>query len=93
MARKRKDAIALKLYAEIMKQGANPPLHPSEVEEAVFSAFDEWKDYMVGELTKMIKDWDIEVPDDTSLYTLGLRRAVDIVNDDDPILPPPIEAV
>lgn len=90
---KKKDVVALKLYAEIMKQGENPPLHPGEVETAVFNAFDEWRDYLVNELTTMIKTWDIEVPDDSSLYTLGLRRAVDVVNGDNPITPPPIEAV
>jgi len=92
MARK-KDVIALKLFAEIMRQGDNPPLHPGEVESAVFDAFDSWRDHLVEELTKMIKDWEAEIPDDASLYTLGLRRAIDVVNGDDPLLPAGIEAV
>jgi hypothetical protein len=90
---KRKDVIAMKLFAEIMKQGENPPLHPGEVEIAVFNAFDEWREYLVQELTNMLKTWEVEVPNDDSLYTLGLRRAVDVINGDDPIIPPPIEAV
>lgn len=84
---KKKDVVALKLFAEIMKQAENPPLHPGEVENAVFDSFDEWRDYLVETLVKMIKDWEVEVPDDSSLYTLGLRRAIDVVNGDDPLNP------
>lgn len=92
MARKR-DIIALKLYAEIIKQAENPPLHPGEVETVVFDAFDEWQSYLLGEIKKLIDQWDIEVPDDGSLYTLGLRRAIDVINGEDPVIPPPNEAV
>lgn len=87
MTAKKQDVIAMKLFAEIMKQGENPPLHPGEVELAVFDAFDSWKTYLVSELRKMLEDWEREVPSDDSLYTLGLRRAIDVVNGDDPILP------
>jgi len=90
---KRKDVIAMKLFAEIMKQGENPPLHPGEVETAIFDAFDEWQNYVVQELNNLLSLWELEVPDDNSLYTLGLRRSIDVVRGDDPVLPPPIEAV
>lgn len=90
---KRQDVIAMKLYAEIMRQGENPPLHPGEVEMVIFEAFDSWKYDMVEKLRKMISEWEAEVSDDTSLYSLGLRRAIDVINGDDPVLPPPIEAV
>lgn len=92
MARKR-DIIALKLYAEIIKQAENPPLHPGEVETAVFDAFDEWQSYLSGELKKLLDEWEKEVPSDDSLYTLGLRRAIDVVDGRDPVVPPPNEAV
>ena len=90
---KKQDIIALRLYAEIMKQAENPPLHPGEIETAVFDSFDSWRDHLVEELTKLMNDWDLEVPEDTSLYTLGLRRAIDVVRGEDPILPVGIEAV
>ena len=90
---KRKDVIAMKLFAEIMKQGENPPLHPGEVETAIFDAFDEWQNHVVQELNNLLSLWELEVPDDDSLYTLGLRRSIDVVRGDDPVLPPPIEAV
>lgn len=90
---KKKDVIALKLYAEIMKQNENPPLHPGEIETAVFDSFDEWKNYLVEVLTDMVKAWETEVPEDDSLYSLGLRRAIDVVNGDDPFFPPSVEAV
>jgi len=90
---KKKDVIAMKLFAEIMKQGENFPLHPGEVETAIFDAFDEWQNHVVQELTNLLNLWELEVPDDDSLYTLGLRRSIDVVRGDDPVLPPPIEAV
>lgn len=90
---KKQDIIALKLFSEIMKQAENPPLHPGEVETAVFDSFDSWRDYLVEQLTKLIADWETEVPDDSSLYTLGLRRAIDVVKGDNPILPAGNEAV
>ena len=90
---KKKDVIAMKLFAEIMKQGENLPLHPGEVETAIFDAFDEWQNHVVQELTNLLNLWELEVPDDDSLYTLGLRRSIDVVRGDDPVLPPPIEAV
>lgn len=92
MAKKR-DVIALKLYAEIIRQGENPPLHPGEVETAVFDAFDDWQKHLVDELKKLVDQWEVEVPDDTSLYTLGLRRAIDVVSGIDPVVTPPNEAV
>jgi len=90
---KKKDVIALKLYAEIMRQAENPPLHPGEIETAVFDAFDEWQRHLSDEIKKLVSSWETEVPDDDSLYTLGLRRAQDVVNGEDPVVPPPNEAV
>ncbi|NDA95453.1 MAG: hypothetical protein EBY03_04870 [Actinobacteria bacterium] len=90
---KKKDVIALKLYAEIMRQAENPPLHPGEIETAVFDAFDEWQRHLSDEIKKLVSSWETEVPDDGSLYTLGLRRAQDVVNGEDPVVPPPNEAV
>ena len=90
---KKKDVIALKLYAEIMRQAENPPLHPGEIETAVFDAFDEWQRHLSDEIKKLVSSWETEVHDDGSLYTLGLRRAQDVVNGEDPVVPPPNEAV
>jgi hypothetical protein len=33
----------------------------------------------------MIKDWETEVPDDSTLYTLGLRRAIDLIQGTPPL--------
>jgi hypothetical protein len=43
------------------------------------------EDEQVRELTKMVKDWETEVPDDTTLYTLGLRRAIDLIQGNSPL--------
>lgn len=86
---KKKDVIALKLVHAIMKMSEDLPLHPGEVEQKVFDAFDEWQEVMTGQMTEMVKQWETEVPDDTSLYSLGLRRAIDVVRGDDPLSPTP----
>ncbi len=87
MTPKKKDVIALELYAKISKQLNDPPVHPGELELEIFAAFDKWQEYLSSELSKMMDDWEREVPNDDSLYTLGLRRAIDVINGDDPILP------
>ena len=87
MTPKKKDVIALELYAKISKQLSDPPVHPRELELEIFTAFDKWQEYLSSELSKMMVDWETEVPNDDSLYTLGLRRAIDVINGDDPILP------
>lgn len=87
MTPKKKDVIALELYAKISKQLSDPPVHPGELELEIFAAFDKWQEYLSSELSKMMDDWETEVPNDDSLYTLGLRRAIDVINGDDPILP------
>lgn len=87
MTPKKKDVIALELYAKISKQLNDPPVHPGELELEIFAAFDKWQEYLSSELSKMMVDWETEVPNDDSLYTLGLRRAIDVINGDDPILP------
>lgn len=87
MTPKKKDVIALELYAKISKQLNDPPVHPGELELEIFAAFDKWQEYLSSELSKMMVDWEREVPNDDSLYTLGLRRAIDVINGDDPILP------
>jgi hypothetical protein len=87
MTPKKKDVIALELYSQISKQLNDPPVHPGELELVIFTAFDKWQEYLSAELSKMMDIWETEVPNDDSLYTLGLRRAIDVINGEDPILP------
>lgn len=45
------------------------------VVEAVVSS---WFDKIDDDTTALIKDWESRIPDDTTLYTLGVRRALDL---------------
>jgi hypothetical protein len=39
----------------------------------------------VGKLEQMVKDWEASMgEDDKSFYTLGIRRAIDVIVDNDP---------
>lgn len=38
-----------------------------------------WQSEISNELTRMYKDWESRVDEDDTLYTLGLRRAQDVV--------------
>ncbi|NBS92160.1 MAG: hypothetical protein EBS91_00025 [Betaproteobacteria bacterium] len=38
-----------------------------------------WQAEVSGRLEQMYKDWEARVEDDDTLYTLGLRRAQDVV--------------
>jgi hypothetical protein len=41
----------------------------------------------VGKLEQMVKDWEASMgEDDKSFYTLGIRRAIDVIVDNDPDL-------
>ena len=37
-------------------------------------------------LKQMLVEWELEVPDDDSLYALGIRRAIDVINNEKPVL-------
>jgi hypothetical protein len=45
-----------------------------------------YDEHLISEITKLVKEWETEVPDDTSLYTLGLRRSIDIIGGVTPIM-------
>ncbi len=45
----------------------------------------EYSDSIVAVLQRMQKEWEAKITDDTSLYSLGLRRAIDIVNGEEGI--------
>lgn len=51
-----------------------------------YETISRWQDTIVNRLQTMIKEWDSTITDDKSLYTLGLRRAVDIVQGNNPVL-------
>ncbi len=53
------------------------------VDEATMS----WVDTIEMKLTEMIRDWEDRMPQDDTFYSLGLRRALDVVKGNNPDFP------
>ena len=55
------------------------PIKFEMVERLIDSAVNDWYSDIDQQLTNLIKDWESRMDDDKTLYTLGIRRAQDIV--------------
>jgi hypothetical protein len=73
------------LYKDLVNALAHPGYRQEDLYLVVTKKLQRLEDDLVDELTKMIKDWETEVPDDTTLYTLGLRRAIDLIQGNSPL--------
>lgn len=83
----KKEILAIEMTRSLMEVAKNPPVTEEKLEEVVSQFLEKWETSITLKLRAMVDDWETEVPDDTSLYTLGLRRAIDVVRGDDPVLP------
>lgn len=77
--------IAMNFYKELLDVVSNPGYRQEDLYLIVMKKLQRIEDDLVDELTKMIKDWETEVPDDSTLYTLGLRRAIDLIQGNPPL--------
>ena len=77
--------LASELYKDVAKALAHPGYRQEDLYIVITKKLQQIEDDLVDELTKMIKDWETEVPDDTTLYTLGLRRAIDLIQGNAPL--------
>ena len=75
----------IELYKDIVSVTSQPEHRKEDVYLLVSKKLQRLEDDLVDELTKMIKDWETEVPDDSTLYTLGLRRAIDLIQGTPPL--------
>ena len=82
-----KQELAVELSRKILELASSPPLHEEDLYIQIRRLMNQYDEHLISEITKLVKEWETEVPDDTSLYTLGLRRAIDVVRGDDPVLP------
>ena len=73
------------LYKDLVNALAHPGYRQEDLYLVVTKKLQGLEDEQVRELTKMVKDWETEVPDDTTLYTLGLRRAIDLIQGNAPL--------
>ena len=71
--------IAMNFYKELVDTIAHPGYRQEDLYLVVSKKLQLIEDDLVDELTKMIMVWETVVPEDTTLYTLGLRRAIDLI--------------
>ena len=75
--------------SELYKDLVNALAHPGYRQEDLYLVLNKkiqaLEDEQVKKLTEKIKDWETEVPDDTTLYTLGLRQAIDLIQGNEPL--------
>ena len=64
-----------------------PNVPVEKIAAIVSDATMDWIDSIEMKLTEMIRDWESRMPDDGTFYSLGLRRALDVVKGNDPDLP------
>jgi hypothetical protein len=75
----------MNFYKELLNVVMHPGYRQEDLYILVTKKLQRIEDDLVDELAKMIKDWETEVPDDTTLYTLGLRRAIDLIQGNAPL--------
>lgn len=73
------------LYKDVVSALAHPGYRQEDLYIVLTKKIQALENEHVRELTKMVKDWELEVPDDTTLYTLGLRRAIDLIQGNSPL--------
>ena len=55
------------------------------VKRAVEQVLSDWTNELDEEITRLIKTWESSMDDDKTLYTLGLRRAQDLIRGEDSV--------
>jgi hypothetical protein len=48
-------------------------------DDGISQALTDWQNQVDGKIHELIKDWENRMPDDKTLYSLGLRHALDLV--------------
>ena len=73
------------LYKDLVYTLAHPGYRQEDLYLVLNKKIQALEDEQVRKLTEKIKDWETEVPDDTTLYTLGLRQAIDLIQGNEPL--------
>jgi hypothetical protein len=67
---------------QLAQRGEMTPEALMKVHEVIQTCVDSWIETKVNTLEDMIKEWELVMDSgDNSLYSLGLRRAVDVVRE------------
>jgi len=64
---------------KVMADGETWPVPFEMVERMVDQVVSRWLGEVESEIQTLIKDWETKMEDDNTLYSLGLRRALDVV--------------
>lgn len=71
-----------KIISDLAMVSPNVPVEKIAI--IVDSVLTEWSGSIEKKITEMVRDWEDRMPEDDTLYSLGLRRALDVVRGQDP---------
>jgi hypothetical protein len=67
---------------QVVQRGQMTPEAFLDVSQVVETNTNNWIDSKVQKLEEMIREWEVSMDDsDKTLYSLGLRRAVDVIRE------------
>jgi hypothetical protein len=78
----KKNEVIKKIINDLAHLSPNIPVEKIAV--IVDSIMTEHTGSIEKKITEMIREWEDRVPEDDTLYSLGLRRALDVVQGRDP---------
>lgn len=68
---------------QLVHEGAITPETFIQITNLVEANFDNWVNAKIEQLKAMVSDWETSMGDeDKSFYTLGLRRAIDVIGEE-----------
>jgi hypothetical protein len=68
---------------QLVQDGAMTPETFVLITNMVETNFDNWIQSKIEQLKSMVTDWETSIgDDDKSFYTLGLRRAIDVIGEE-----------
>jgi hypothetical protein len=72
-------AATLTAMMQVMADKDQWPIPFELVERMTEKVISGWVDDVESEIQTLIKDWEVKMEEDNTLYSLGLRRALDVV--------------
>lgn len=66
---------------QLVQRGEMTPEALMKVSQVIETNVESWVETKTLKMEEMIREWEATMVDDKSLYSLGLRRAVDVVKE------------
>lgn len=73
-----------KKLAPLVTEGVVTSMSVPIIVQMAIDALEQHSDSIIETLMERIKSWETDVANDKTLYSLGLRHAVDILQEEDP---------